>query len=133
MREVSAGLHDPKTFVDLCDAVRTTPGAAKELSLSAGLVILKNLGGRGAMGCLLTAEAAVLCGSAGPLSRATGLKDIIRILDIKIRSKFCQNSGDFARMLKKFSIFGIARHLLECSVKVREILIKIGAKFDEER
>jgi len=53
-----------------------------------------------------------------------------------LTSKFGHNSIGIqeksAKIHYKLSIFGIAHHFLENSAKFREILIKIGAKFDEK-
>ena len=58
-------------------------------------------------------------------------------IDEFLTSEFGQNCVGIqeksARIHWKFNIFGIAHHFLEYSAKFREILIKIGAKFDEKR
>ena len=77
----------------------------------------------------------------GAAARRPGLKDSIgersnnSNFDIKIRSKFCRNSKkNLLESIGNSAFWGLLIIFWNIdSAKFREILIKIGAKFDEKR
>ena len=56
----------------------------------------------------------------------------IRTFPIRVRSKLCQNSGNFARIHRESIKIKILKHFLEQSAKFRQNFIKIWVKISEK-